>query len=84
MEGVSRDGLGSAGDELSAFWITSSIDAVVSTAFSLPLPLSLPDLDPRKLKPLKAGAAGLSFGVIGLWEEEGRVPMTPTPGGGLA
>ncbi len=84
MEGVSREGLGSASDELSAFRITSSIDIVVSAAFSLPLPLSLPDLDPKKLNPLKAGAAGLSLGVIGLCDEEGRVPITPTPGGGLA
>ena len=37
-----------------------------------------------KLNPLKAGAAGLSFGVIGLCEEVGLVPITPTLGGGLA
>lgn len=59
--------------------IDSSEEVDVSTAFSLTFPLSA--FDVRLNMALKVGAAGLSLGVMGLWEEAGRVPMTPTGGG---
>jgi len=52
---------------------------VVSADFSLDFPLSV--FEERLNMALNVGAAGLSLGVMGLWDEGGRVPITPTGGG---
>lgn len=79
IEGVSRDLRDSAEEGgLGAEW--SSAEVGVSVAFSFDLAFSA--LEARERKPrLNVGAAGLSRGVIGLWDEGGRVPITPTGGG---
>jgi hypothetical protein len=91
---VSRDFLDSAGEEILVLCGSSLANVEFSRglvsfpfALSFSLSFSFSDLELRlKLipNPLKAGAAGLSFGVMGLWDETGRVPMTPIADAGLA
>ena len=79
MDGESRDFLES--DEIERFEDSegSVEDVNLSTVFSLPFTFSA--FEVRLNLKLNVGAAGLSFGVTGLWDEVGRVPITPTGGG---
>lgn len=91
MDGVSWDFLESVGDEVLGI-VEDSFDVFVSLAFSFPFPLST--LKVRLSIAVKAGAEGavkilavgfrpLLFepGMRGLWDEGGRVPITPIGGG---